>query len=257
LRRLRRRAGLLQAATAGQTRCVEQLTTPDISALDNPVGESLRSHHAAFALTCGRTARYAPAVATFSAVPVAPESQDWSDLAALLGPGVFADLFSAPASPPAGWRPVFSMAGVQMVASPHTFSDREPDPDIIELGETDVPDMQRLTELTRPGPFWRRSHELGRYVGIRVAGQLIAMAGERLHPPGWTEISAVCTAPHERGRGLSQRLVRDVASGIVARGERPFLHVAADNEAAIALYLQLGFDVRREVRFHGYRTPAE
>lgn len=241
---------------SGQTRGVNQLTAEDISALDDPVGQSLRSHHAALALTVGRASAYVPEVATFSAVPSAPDRQDWSDLATLLGPGAFADLFSAPTSPPADWRPVFSMAGVQMIAAPDKFVDREEEADVIELGEADVPDMLRLTTQTRPGPFWGRSHELGRYVGVRVAGQLVAMAGERLHPPGWTEISAVCTAPQQRGRGLSRRLVHDVASTIVARGERPFLHVAVDNTTAIALYRQLGFEVRREVRFHGYHTPA-
>jgi predicted GNAT family acetyltransferase len=149
------------------------------------------------------------------------------------------------------------MEGLQMIADRDTLFAREPETDILELDETDVPEMLRLTEMTRPGPFWRRSHELGRYVGIRVAGELVAMAGERLHPPGWTEISAVCTAPQHRGQGLSRRLVRDVTSEITARGERPFLHVAADNSAAIALYRQLGFDIRCRVRFHGYRTPSE
>ena len=53
------------------------------------------------------------------------------------------------------------------------------------------------------------------------------MAGERLHPPGWTEISAVCTDPAFRGQGLASRLVLAVAAGIRARGETPFLHTAA------------------------------
>ena len=50
------------------------------------------------------------------------------------------------------------------------------------------------------------------------------MAGERLRPPGWTEISAVCTDPAWRGHGLASRLTRAVAACIVARGETPFLH---------------------------------
>ena len=67
------------------------------------------------------------------------------------------------------------------------------------------------------------------------------MAGERLHPPGWTEISAVCTDSNYRGQGLATRLVRAVEAGIKARGETPFLHAAATNTNAIRLYEQLGF----------------
>jgi predicted GNAT family acetyltransferase len=81
------------------------------------------------------------------------------------------------------------------------------------------------------------------------------MAGERLRPPGWTEISAVCTAPGARGRGHASALVRTAVRRITDRGERPFLHVAADNAGAIGLHQQLGFAIRRRVRFSGYRTP--
>jgi predicted GNAT family acetyltransferase len=70
------------------------------------------------------------------------------------------------------------------------------------------------------------------------------MAGERLHPAGWTEISAVCTDPEHRGQGLAGRLVRAVAAGIVARNETPFLHARGTNVDAIRLYRRLGFALR-------------
>ena len=124
-----------------------------------------------------------------------------------------------------------------------------------ELAPADVADMTALVELTRPGPFWPRSIALGAFYGVRENGFLMAMAGERLRPPGWTEISSVCTHPQARGRGLAARLVAAAANRILARGERPFLHVAADNTDAIRLYERLGFAVRRPVRFHGYRVP--
>lgn len=81
------------------------------------------------------------------------------------------------------------------------------------------------------------------------------MAGERLRPPGWTEISAVCTAPEARGRGHAARLVSALMAGILARGERPFLHVAETNTAAIALYERLGLESRTHVTFRGFRMP--
>lgn len=188
-------------------------------------------------------------------MPPEPAPEDWADLATLLGPGGFADLFSLPAFPPADWEPVFSMPGLQLVARAERFS--QDGDDVVELGAEDVPEMLELAAQTRPGPFWRRTHELGRFLGIRRDGRLVAMAGERLRPPGWTEISSVCTAPDFTGRGLAAQLVRSSAGGIEARGERPFLHVAADNVGALALYERLGFEVRRAVTFHGYRTPEQ
>lgn len=110
--------------------------------------------------------------------------------------------------------------------------------------------------LTKPGPYLPRTVELGTYLGIRHRGRLVAMAGERLHPPGWTEISAVCTHPDHRGQGLATRLVRAIAVGIRERGETPFLHAAADNTNAIRLYESIGFTLRRRTNFVMVRTPG-
>ena len=41
-------------------------------------------------------------------------------------------------------------------------------------------EMLALAELTQPGPFGMRTHEMGTYLGIRREGKLVAMAGERL-----------------------------------------------------------------------------
>ncbi|MEU2780168.1 GNAT family N-acetyltransferase [Streptomyces sp. NPDC007162] len=227
-------------------------------ALDDPVGASLRGRHAGLARRLGRTAAYLPDVATFCALPADPGPSDWADLARLLGPGAFAELFSSPAGPPPDWEPVFVLEGRQLVWA----GDGTPGPalapaaaDVVELGAADVPEMLDLVARTQPGPFWPRTCELGTYLGIREHGRLVAMAGERLRPPGWTEISAVCTAPEARGRGHAGRLVSTLAAHVLSRGDRPFLHVAEANAVAVTLYERLGFTSRAQVTFRGFRTP--
>ena len=230
----------------------------DVVALDDPVGESLRGHHAHLARRFGRAATYLPGVATFCAVAADPDPEEWADLARLLGPGEFADMFSCPATPPSDWEPVFVLEGRQMIWPDGSRPDHpqaEPVTGVVELGADSVPEMLDLAGRTQPGPFWPRTHELGTYLGVRDNGTLVAMAGERLRPPEWTEISTVCTAPEARGRGHAARLVGALVAHILARGERPFLHVAEANTGAIALYERLGFKTRKPVTFRGFRTP--
>ncbi|MFE9715915.1 GNAT family N-acetyltransferase [Streptomyces halstedii] len=228
----------------------------DTLALDDPVGQSLSGGHAHLGRRLGRAATYLPEVATFSVVPPDADEAQWAELARLLGPGQFADMFSCPAVPPPDWEPVFVLEGRQMVWRGESRSGEAPaETGVVELGPDHVPEMLDLVARTRPGPFWPRTHELGTYLGVRDRGVLVAMAGERLRPPGWTEISAVCTAPEARGRGHAARLVGALAARVTARGERPFLHVAEANTRATALYERLGFTTRRPVTFRGFRTP--
>jgi ribosomal protein S18 acetylase RimI-like enzyme len=129
------------------------------------------------------------------------------------------------------------------------------DPEAVLLGRADVPEILGLVARTHPGPFLPRTVELGTYLGIRRHGELVAMAGERLHPDGWTEISAVCTDEAWRGHGFATRLTRAVGAAIRTRGDIPFLHAVATNPA-IKLYEQLGFEHRRAIVFAAARVPG-
>ncbi len=221
--------------------------------LDNPVRSSLVGPHAHFAQRRGNVLRYPPDVCPFIALPDRPVTADWADLAALAGRGAVVGLAGVDEPPPAGWTATMAGEGVQLIDA---GVDAAPDGGAVTLGPRDVPEMLDLAARTRPGPFLPRTIELGTYLGIRHGGALVAMAGERLHPPGWTEISAVCTDEQWRGRGLASRLVRSLAAGIRARGETPFLHAAASNTGAIALYEALGFRLRRTTMFSAVRVPG-
>ena len=226
---------------------------PAGAVLDNPVWASLTGAHAEFAGVNGRAARYPADVAPFMSVDDMHDPRAWLDFGELVGPGAGVMVAAPRGVPvPSTWEQVFDLAGVQMV---DTSLRAEPDPDAVELGAADVPEMLDLVARAQPGPFLQRTVELGRYIGIRHEGRLIAMAGERLHPPGWTEISAVCTDAGHRGQGLASRLIRDVAAGIRARGETPFLRTAAVNTGAIRLYESLGFSLRSETFFQRWLTP--
>ncbi|QBJ89125.1 GNAT family N-acetyltransferase [Streptomyces seoulensis] len=221
--------------------------------LDHAARASLTGPHAHFAERYGRVLRYPVEVSPWLALPEEPGAADWAEIAALAGPGGEVPLLGHRGAAPEGWEITFDVAGVQMADDGVAGA---PDPEAVPLGPADVPEMLDLVARTQPGPFMQRTVEMGTYLGIRRDGALIAMAGERLHPPGWTEISAVCTDPAFRGEGLATRLILAVAHGVRERGERPFLHTGAGNTGAIRLYESLGFRHRLDTRFFGVRVPS-
>jgi ribosomal protein S18 acetylase RimI-like enzyme len=222
--------------------------------LDNPVWHALQGPNRTFARTNGRAARYDPEVSPFAALPDSPGPRAWTELAALLGPGEPAILAGPGREPPSTWETSIRLSGVQMVAPP-AGSHAPRDVGARPLGPDDVPEMLGLVARTRPGPFLPRTIELGGYLGIHRGGRLVAMAGNRMHLDGFTEISAVCTDADVRGQGLARSLVDELMTGIHARGERAFLHAMATNEDAIRLYRSLGFTVRRTLQILATR-PA-
>ena len=68
--------------------------------------------------------------------------------------------------------------------------------------------------LTEPGPFRPRTIDLGGFVGVFHGDELVAMAGQRLRPPGYCEVSSVCTHPDARRRGYAAFVSAHVADEI-------------------------------------------
>ncbi|MGN7970572.1 GNAT family N-acetyltransferase [Microbacterium sp. 22296] len=226
----------------------------DATVLDNAAWHSPAGPHASFAIGGDLVRRYPADIAPFVAVRTWDEPGVWDALRDLVGPGAEVGLSGCEGGIPEGWEYLGGGDGVQLVETDALQT--RPDEEAIELDADDAADMIAIVERNQPGPFRPLTYELGRYIGIRREGRLVAMAGERLHPAGWTEISAVAVDADHRRQGLASRLVLDAAFHIQQRGDRALLHAAATNVNAIAAYERLGFGVRRRDQFAAVRTPV-
>jgi ribosomal protein S18 acetylase RimI-like enzyme len=219
--------------------------------LDNVIWQALTTRQAHFAESVDRARRFVREVSPLAAFQQ-EGSEGYTSLAELLGAGGTIGLFlDRPYEPQKGWKYIAGAPLLQMVCENGSTVSGGINPisvnripEITELGPQDSPEMIELTALTKPGPFGSRTHEFGTYVGIRLNGKLVAMAGERLKVPGHTEVSAVCTHPDHTGKGYAGVLMLKVMKGIRERGETPFLHVRQDNSRAIEVYHRLGFRER-------------
>lgn len=219
-----------------------------MDALDRPVWNSLRQRQQHQALGGELARRYRPEINVFAACRDDADPACHAALAALYQPGETAYLLQVPTPPrPAGFAVEREALGVQMVG-PAQAAPPASRHELLPLGEADAAEMLALARLTEPGPFFAQTWRMGQFLGVRVDGRLVAMAGERMSPPGWTEISGVCTHPDARGLGLARTLSAAVLARILARGEQAFLHAWRSNDAAIALYESLGFRLRAEVQ---------
>jgi predicted GNAT family acetyltransferase len=211
------------------------------------VWSALNSRQAHLALGDARALRFDPDYALFAAA-----ADDSPEATAALGalnisPNGLGLVEAGDMPLPPGAVVRAQAACVQMVAASLNGGGRtvafEP------LGEADAAEMLALATLTVPGPFFEMTHRLGDFIGVKVDGRLVAMAGERMKPDGFTEVSGVCTHPVHRGRGYAGALMRVVTQRILERGEQAFLHAYAANTATIALYETLGFRVRTGITY--------
>ena len=216
---------------------------PGITLLDNPIWYALSTDQSYLSQSNHLARRFPRDVAPFGAMKSQSPSE-YEALGQILAGDTAALFLDSEPTLPADWSMRVSGDIYQM-----TF-DAPPPAETTQsfrtLTQQDVPEMLALTKLTEPGPFLLRTIELGSYYGLHESGSLVAMAGERLRLTGFTEVSAVCTHPSFRGRGYGNALMSKVISGILNRGETPFLHVKTDNPA-IALYKKLGFQIRAQL----------
>lgn len=214
--------------------------------LDRPVWTSLTSEHAGFAIARPNAARFQADVSPLAALSDegAQSLSDLGDLIAENGPVIVAQVrdVGCPPKTSVAWQATalqFVHKGVK-AEMPQGLS-------FGPLDDSDAPEMMALAHLTKPGPFEKRTHELGQFWGVKEDGVLIAMAGERLRQPGFAEISGVCTHPSAQGRGFGTALCKHLFNTVIDRGVTPYLHAYEDNANAIALYEALGFQARAKL----------
>jgi predicted GNAT family acetyltransferase len=219
--------------------------------LDNPIWTALNTRHAHFAQSAGSARRFIPEVSLLGGFEF-DDDPGYESMAQIVDQGGTVGLFlERQYKPRPGWSVIADVPLPQMVCDNATSGKASNSfnrtVEFLELGDSDSAEMIELTALTKPGPFSSRTHELGVYLGIRENGKLVAMSGERLKVPGFTEVSAVCTHPDHLGKGYARMLMSEVMRRIWERGEIPCLHVRPDNKRAIALYERLGFRERRRL----------
>jgi hypothetical protein len=142
--------------------------------LDYPIWSALTTRQRSIAEGNGLVWRYPSEVAPFAAT-VDLSAKTFTALLTAIRVSDRVALFTPePYVPPDEFEILVARTAEQMVGAAYNAS-----ADALEmvlLGPDDVPSMMELTELTKPGPFSARTHELGTFFGIRLGNQLAAMA---------------------------------------------------------------------------------
>ena len=220
-----------------------------VNLLDNPAWSALTTHQAHLALGGDLARRYPPHLAPIAAVG----RRDRGALEALATLVAKGDSVSLPATLesvvpvlPPQLAVTLEKRLVQMVCERRADNPASP-VELLVMSGADIPEMLALTALTHPGPFRPDTYTLGLYLGIRVDGRLAAMGGQRMHVPGYREISAICTHPDFQGKGYARAIVARLVAETFDRGLIPFLHVEEGNQRAQGVYRDFGFVERRRL----------
>jgi ribosomal protein S18 acetylase RimI-like enzyme len=215
--------------------------------LDNMIWNAITTGNRNIAILDGEVGFYQPDIAPFAGLKELRQ-ENLDKLTAIVPAGnrvaiAYPDTLSLDESK---WTILHHMDVTQMVyEEPLAEFTTDASPLIVPLSNEHIPAMLELTALTKPGPFLQRTILFGNYFGIFVDGRLAAMAGQRMHPIPYMEVSAVCTHPDFRGHGYARALMLHVMEIILSNGFTPFLHVLTSNTSAISLYEFIGFRIRK------------
>lgn len=218
------------------------------SPLTNPVWHALHTVHSCFATGNSKLLKYPSDVLVLMGARD-PEHTDLNETAGLFAAGSQVFMVGELPPVPQNWSVTLDIECLQMVYQGCEYTDAETVDEIIRLGVHDAQEMLELVNRVQPGFYQLKTLQLGNYFGIRKAGVLVSMAGERLKLSGYTEISAVGTLPEYTGRGYARRLMSHLANNTIREGNIPFLHVRSNNSRAIRVYERLGYIESRKIHF--------
>ncbi|XUM25048.1 GNAT family N-acetyltransferase [Bradyrhizobium oligotrophicum S58] len=179
-----------------------ELSAEQRAALDRPVWSALTTGHRAFAEGAAQARRYPAAIAPFAAMSDDSDAA-WSELADLANEDVVAIVTPAPPGDVRGLDARLRASVRQMVAVGAVDPARDAAVEVLD--QPDIPAMLELTALTKPGPFLARTHELGRYIGIRDGGAW----------PPWPGSACASTGSRKSARSVS---IRTIAASAMPRG---------------------------------------
>ena len=211
--------------------------------LDNPIWASLETIHDHLATGGDRCKRYPPSYAPF--VGVAGASAE--DVRALVSLGETLFLLGTDFD----FGPHLVVESVFEIQQFTWCRDREIPPDeatdfqVERLGPQHTDEIFEFASRYYPQFFRRQTAELGTFFGLREAGRLIAISGERLGTPECAEMSTVVVAPSHAGRGIGRQLARSSVLEMIQGHRTPFLHILTGNARAIDLVTRAGFTPRR------------
>lgn len=216
--------------------------------LDNMIWNAITTGNADIATVDGDVGIYRPDIAPFAGMKEL-NATNLDKLYEMTAPGqrVAIHYFDSLPIDTNKWNTLQQMDITQMLyeVPVSSFTTRASD-GIVPLSEEHIPAMLELTKLTKPGPFLQHTILFGNYFGIFIDGRLAAMAGQRMHPVPYMEVSAVCTHPDYRGRGYAKALMLRVMQLILQNSFIPFLHVLSSNAGAIQLYESIGYRIRKQ-----------
>jgi RimJ/RimL family protein N-acetyltransferase len=116
----------------------------------------------------------------------------------------------------------------------------------VRLSRWDLHDLDRLYRESYLGNWFDpRMLETGQYFGLRVEDRLVSAAGVHVYSEHYrvAAIGNVVTHPAHRNQGYAGRVTARLCHSLVEKVEHVGLHVKADNEAALACYRHLGFEI--------------
>jgi predicted GNAT family acetyltransferase len=222
--------------------------------LSNPVWQALSSRQKQFNIGTNTVKFYPADIAPFVGLKNWDEHDMQDMMKNLPSSRSYSVMIAKNISLPDNVKVVFTAPLYQMYCSafkPYLLESQH----VRTLTQEDVPLMISLTDKAKPGPFFKRTIEMGKYIGLFDGEKLVAMAGERLKVPGHTEISAICTDPDYNGKGYASFLSTLICQHVIAEGNIPILHVKSENTRAIEVYRKLGFEISADVFFAIFRLP--